>query len=165
MPRVKVILRHSFGGTERNQRNFGCAASSWSGSGMCPATRGAECRGTSRSCNGLGMYEGVPTSFRTGRLERELQMVPPSATRCSCIAILWVSVVSFATITLCVPSQRVFIIIVVVYFFHWFSPETFGYTSYGRNTWLKSESDYRRWWLRFFVGFLSTSGWIPSNRP
>jgi hypothetical protein len=33
-------------------------------------------------------YEGVPTSFRTGRLERELQMVQLSATRCSCIAIL-----------------------------------------------------------------------------
>jgi hypothetical protein len=35
------------------------------------------------------------------------------ATRCSCIAILWVGVVSFAAITLCVASQQVFI---VVYF-------------------------------------------------
>jgi hypothetical protein len=35
-----------------------------------------------------------------------------SATRCSCIAILWVSLVSFAAITLCVASQRVFIVIV-----------------------------------------------------
>jgi hypothetical protein len=34
-------------------------------------------------------------------------------TRCSCIAILWVSLVSFAATALCVASQRVFI---VVYF-------------------------------------------------
>jgi hypothetical protein len=40
-------------------------------------------------------------------------MVQLSATRCSCIAILWVSLLSFAAITLCVASQRVF---VVVYF-------------------------------------------------
>jgi hypothetical protein len=33
------------------------------------------------------LYEGVSKSFRTGRLERELQMVELSATRCSCIAI------------------------------------------------------------------------------
>jgi hypothetical protein len=46
--------------------------------------------------------------------ERELQMVQLSATRCSWITILWVSLVSFASITLCVASQRVFI--VVVYF-------------------------------------------------
>jgi hypothetical protein len=59
-------------------------------------------------------YECVSKSFRTGRPERELQMVELSATRCNCIAILWVSLVSFATITLCVASQRVFI--VVVYF-------------------------------------------------
>jgi hypothetical protein len=42
-------------------------------------------------------------------------MVQLSATRCNCIAILWVSLVSFAIITLCVASQRVFII-VVIYF-------------------------------------------------
>jgi hypothetical protein len=59
-------------------------------------------------------YEGVSKLFRTDRLERELQMVEPSATRCSYIAILWVSLVRFAAITLCVASQRVFI--VVVYF-------------------------------------------------
>jgi hypothetical protein len=41
-------------------------------------------------------------------------MVQLSATRCSCVAILWVSLVSFVAITLCVASQRVFII--VVYF-------------------------------------------------
>jgi hypothetical protein len=33
-------------------------------------------------------YEGVSKSFRTGRLEREQQMVQLSATRCSFIAIL-----------------------------------------------------------------------------
>jgi hypothetical protein len=42
-------------------------------------------------------------------------MVQLSATRCSCIIILWVSLVSFAAITLCVASQRVFIV-VSVYF-------------------------------------------------
>jgi len=36
-------------------------------------------------------YEGVSKSFRTGRLDRELQMVQLSDIRCSCIAILWVS--------------------------------------------------------------------------
>jgi hypothetical protein len=40
-------------------------------------------------------YKGVSKSFRTGRLERQLQMVQLSATRCSCITILWVSLVSF----------------------------------------------------------------------
>jgi hypothetical protein len=40
-------------------------------------------------------------------------MVQLSATRCSYIAILCVSLVSFAAIILCVASQRVFI---VVYF-------------------------------------------------
>jgi hypothetical protein len=59
-------------------------------------------------------YEGVSKSFRTGRLERELQMVQLSATRCSCIAILWVSLVSFAAITLCVASRG--FIAIVVYF-------------------------------------------------
>jgi hypothetical protein len=66
-------------------------------------------------------YEGVSKSFGTGRLERELQMVQLSATRCSYIAILWASLVSFAAITLCVASQRVFIVVSV-----WLSPETFG---------------------------------------
>jgi hypothetical protein len=61
----------------------------------------------------LPTYEGVSKSFRTDRLEQELQMVQLSATGCSCVCILWVSLVSFATITLCVASQRVFI---VVYF-------------------------------------------------
>jgi hypothetical protein len=42
-------------------------------------------------------------------------MVQLSATGCSCIAILWASLVSFAAITLCVASQQVFIV-VSVYF-------------------------------------------------
>jgi hypothetical protein len=58
-------------------------------------------------------HDGVSKSFRTGCLKRELQMVQLSATRCSCNAILWVSLVSFVATTLCVASQRVFI---VVYF-------------------------------------------------
>jgi len=59
------------------------------------------------------LYEGVSKSFRTACLQRELQMVQLSATRCNRIAILWVSLVSFAAITLYVASQRVS---VVVYF-------------------------------------------------
>jgi hypothetical protein len=62
----------------------------------------------------MPVYEGVTKSFRTGSLEQELQMAQLSVTRCSYIAILCVSLVSFATITLYVASQRVFII--VVYF-------------------------------------------------
>jgi hypothetical protein len=62
-------------------------------------------------------YEGVSKSSRTGRLERELQMVQLSATRCSCIAILWVILVSFAATTLCIASQRVFIVVFVVVYF------------------------------------------------
>jgi hypothetical protein len=64
----------------------------------------------------LVLYEDVSKSFRTGRPEREQQMVQLCAIRCSCIAILWVSLVSFVAITLCVASQRVFIV-VHVYFF------------------------------------------------
>jgi hypothetical protein len=44
-----------------------------------------------------------------------MQMVQLSATRCSCIATLWDSIVIFVAITLCVASQRVFIV-VNVYF-------------------------------------------------
>jgi hypothetical protein len=55
------------------------------------------------------VYDGISKSFRTGGLERELQMIQLSATRCSCIAILWISLVSFAVNTLCVASQRAFI--------------------------------------------------------
>jgi hypothetical protein len=42
------------------------------------------------SATAYSIYEGVSKSFRTGRLERELQMVQLSAIKCSCIAILWV---------------------------------------------------------------------------
>jgi hypothetical protein len=76
-------------------------------------------------------YEGVSKSFRIGRLERVLQMVQLSSTRCSCIPILWISLVSFAAITFCVASQRVFIIIIIIIIIIitlWLSPETSGYT-------------------------------------
>jgi hypothetical protein len=66
-------------------------------------------------CSFPASYEVVSKGFRTGRLERELQMVQLSASRCSCIAILRVSLVSFAAITLRVASQLVFIA-VSVYF-------------------------------------------------
>jgi hypothetical protein len=69
-------------------------------------------------------YDGVSKILRTGHLERELQMIQLSVTRCSCIAIMWVSLASIAAITLGVASQLVFI--VVVYFVK-LSPETFGY--------------------------------------
>jgi hypothetical protein len=58
-------------------------------------------------------YEGVSKSFQTRCLERELQMVQLfSNNRCSCITSLWVSLVSFAAIILCVASQRVFFVLV-----------------------------------------------------
>jgi len=59
-------------------------------------------------------YASVSKSFRTGRLERELQVVQLSATRCRCIAILWVS----ETSVYC--CKRIFR--------YRLSPETFGYT-------------------------------------
>jgi hypothetical protein len=90
-------------------------------------------KGTAGSCQmsavfatSKRLYESVPKSFRTGRPERELQMVQLSATKSSCIAILWVSLVTFAAMTLCVASQQV---IPKVSIFHYrLSPETFGYT-------------------------------------
>jgi hypothetical protein len=69
-----------------------------------------------------------PESFRTGRLKRELQMIRLSATRCSCIAVLWAILVSFAAITLCVDSQRV--VYCCCLFRYRLSPETFDTTSY-----------------------------------
>jgi len=42
-------------------------------------------------------------------------MIQLSTPSCSCIAILWVSLVSFADITICIGSQRVFIV-VSIYF-------------------------------------------------
>jgi hypothetical protein len=63
----------------------------------------------------IGTYGGVSKSLRSGHLARELRMVQLSATRCSCTAILWVSLVRFAAVTLCVASQRVFIVISVYF--------------------------------------------------
>jgi hypothetical protein len=60
------------------------------------------------------VYEVVSKTFRIGRLERELQMVQLSSTRCSSIAIFLVSLMSFATITLRVASLRVFIFVYFV---------------------------------------------------
>jgi hypothetical protein len=62
------------------------------------------------------IYEGVSKSSQTGHLEQELQMVQLSATWCSCTAILSVSLVSFAAITLCVASQQVSVFVIVVDF-------------------------------------------------
>jgi hypothetical protein len=80
-----------------------------------------------RTFTRLPQFEFVSKSFRTGRLEREPQMVQLPATRCSCITILWVSLVSFAAITLCVASQRVFI---VVYFVTDSAPKLLDTPSY-----------------------------------
>jgi hypothetical protein len=71
--------------------------------------------------------QSVSRSFRTGHLERELQMVQLSATRCSCIAILWLSLVRFSAISLYVASQRVFFFCKCIFRYR-LSPETFGYT-------------------------------------
>jgi hypothetical protein len=51
-------------------------------------------------------------------------MVQLSATSCSCIAILWVSLVSFAAITLCVASQRLFVSISIQCGNFWVHPRT-----------------------------------------
>jgi hypothetical protein len=59
-------------------------------------------------------YEGVSKSFRTGRLERELKMVQLSVTRWSCIAILWVSLVNFAAITLYVAFQLCLLLLLFI---------------------------------------------------
>jgi len=56
-------------------------------------------------------YEGVSKSFRTGRLKRELKMVQLSATRCSCVAIFRVNLLSSVAISLCVDSQLMFIVV------------------------------------------------------
>jgi hypothetical protein len=72
-------------------------------------------------------YMGASKCFRTDRLERELQMVQLSATRCSCIAILWVSLVIFAAITLCVASQWSVYCCKRIFRYR-LSTETFGYT-------------------------------------
>jgi hypothetical protein len=70
--------------------------------------------------------ESVSKSLRTGRLERELQMEKLSATTCSCIAILWVSLASFAAISLCCFWTSVYFCKRI--FRYRLSPDTFGYT-------------------------------------
>jgi hypothetical protein len=59
---------------------------------------------------------GCIQKFPDSRLERVLQIVQLPATRCSFIAILWVSLVSFTAIIRCVASQRV-ILKVSIYLF------------------------------------------------
>jgi hypothetical protein len=72
-------------------------------------------------------YEDVSKSFRTGLLERELQMVQLSATRCSCIAIIVSqSSESCRHNTLCCFSTSVYCYCCL--FRYRLSPETFGYT-------------------------------------
>jgi hypothetical protein len=63
-------------------------------------------------------YEGVSKSFRTGRLDRELQMIELSATRCSCIAILWVSLVSYAAITFCIAFNERLLLLLLLFDLH-----------------------------------------------
>jgi hypothetical protein len=82
----------------------------WFEKGVC-TTPWTDAMSSLHKVHKMNTYECVFKSFRTGRLERELQVVQLSATRWSCIAILWVSLVSFAAINLCVASQRVFIVI------------------------------------------------------
>jgi hypothetical protein len=88
-------------------------------------------------------FKSFPSkSFRTGCLEREIQMVQLSATRCSCIAALWVSLVSFAGITLCAASQRLSIV-VTVYFVIDSVRKLLDTTSY------VFERRHQKWWLTF----------------
>jgi hypothetical protein len=47
-------------------------------------------------------------NFRTDHLKRELQMVHLSATRCSCFAILWVSLANSSVLTHCYFSSVYF---------------------------------------------------------
>jgi hypothetical protein len=71
----------------------------------------ADCRFYNCICNcHFRLYKCVSKSFRSGSLERELQILQLSAIRCSYITILWVSLEGFAAITLCVASQRVFVV-------------------------------------------------------
>jgi hypothetical protein len=94
--------------------------------------------------------EGLSRSFWTGCLEWELQMVQLSATNCRCIFILWVSLVNFAAITLCVASERV-IPKVSIYFvinLVWKLLNTPSYTTF--NWWLAESHKYfhmfiKRW--------------------
>jgi hypothetical protein len=108
----RMCIRGSFPGIKQPQRESNCSPPCSDEFKMRSATRVQGMALTSGQGQ-FNLYKGVTKSFRTGRLERELQMVQLSATRCSCIAILWVSLVGFAAITLCVASQRVFVFVVV----------------------------------------------------
>jgi hypothetical protein len=81
----------------------------------------------------ISIYEGVFKSFWTGHLEQELQMVQLSATKCSRITILWVSLMSFATITLCVASWYVFVVTLLSTQIgnFWIHPSVFTYGIFG----------------------------------
>jgi hypothetical protein len=91
-------------------------------------------------------YEGVSRSFRTGRLQRELQIVQLSATTCTCIATSWVSPVSFVTINLYIASQRVFIVVIVVYIAMtqsgnvWIHPRICSAISFAAMVWIRLAS-------------------------
>jgi len=61
-------------------------------------------------------YEGVSRSFRTGHLERELEIIQLSATRRSFTVILWVSLVSFDATTLFFSSEQAFIVLSIYFF-------------------------------------------------
>jgi hypothetical protein len=84
------------------------------------------CRHGRHCANSLRIiYEGVSESFWTGRLERELQMVQLSATRCSCIDIFWEYSEFFRHNPLCCFSTSIY----CFYFFRYrLSSETFIYT-------------------------------------
>jgi hypothetical protein len=72
-------------------------------------------------------YVCVSKSFRTCRLERELQIVQLCATACSCMATLWASLVSFCCRNpSCCFSTSVYCCKRI--FRYRLSPETFGYT-------------------------------------
>jgi hypothetical protein len=81
-------------------------------------------------------YEGVFISCRTGGLERELQMVQLSATRCSCIANFMSQSSEF-----CRHSPLCFSTNVYYYYYYYclfcyrLSPETFGYILVVPRTW------------------------------
>jgi hypothetical protein len=95
----------------------------WKGRKLCPKHKGMNWTSLRRGLSepefeglcenwlrNFVIYEGVSKSLRTGRLERELQVVHLFTTRCSCITILCISLVSFATITLCVACCCYFVI-------------------------------------------------------
>jgi hypothetical protein len=78
-----------------------------------PRTAGRERRGPMGTSGSRQVIRGYiqkfpdwPPGARTGN---GIQL---SATRCTCIAVLLVSLVSFAAKTLCVASQRVFIVVI-----------------------------------------------------